>query len=118
MFLEEGAGDFAGFGEGGAGDEDETELGDGGHGVGGIVADFDLGGEEGDKDSAEFASERRGSQRRGEEEALCPWIVRAHLSQEARKVGTLKFRWQGLTKDKRVTVECGDYGYNTDCFAD
>jgi len=27
VFLEEGAGDFAGFGEGGAGDEDEAELG-------------------------------------------------------------------------------------------
>ncbi len=49
VFLQEGAGDFAGFGEGGAGDEDETELGDGGHSVDGIVADFDLGGEEGEK---------------------------------------------------------------------
>ena len=31
VFLEEGAGDFAGFGEGGAGNEDEAEL-SGGHG--------------------------------------------------------------------------------------
>ena len=41
VFLEEGAGDFSGFGEGGAGDEDEAELGSGGHVVSGkIVADF------------------------------------------------------------------------------
>ena len=32
VFLEEGAGDFAGFGEGGAGYQDETKLGGGGHG--------------------------------------------------------------------------------------
>ena len=39
MFLEEGAGDFAGFGEGGAGYEDEAELG--GHGfLGDIVEDL------------------------------------------------------------------------------
>jgi len=39
VFLEEGAGDFAGFGEGGAGYEDEAELG--GHGsVGDIVVDL------------------------------------------------------------------------------
>jgi hypothetical protein len=45
VFLEEGAGDFAGFGKRGAGYEDEAELG--GHGnVGDIVADLDLGGEE------------------------------------------------------------------------
>jgi hypothetical protein len=35
-FLDQGAGDFAGFGERGAGDEDQTELG--GHGF--IVADL------------------------------------------------------------------------------
>ena len=49
VFLEEVAGDFAGFGEGGAGYEDEAELGAGGHLVRGkIVADFgcvaDIGG--------------------------------------------------------------------------
>ena len=39
MFLEEGAGDFAGFGEGGAGHEDEALLG--GHGfLGDIVVDL------------------------------------------------------------------------------
>jgi hypothetical protein len=38
VFFEDGAGDFAGFGERGAGYEDEAELG--GHGtVGGIVTD-------------------------------------------------------------------------------
>src|ERR1700731_713539 len=41
VFLEEGAGDFAGFGEGGAGNEDEAELGGGWHGeTGMIVANF------------------------------------------------------------------------------
>ena len=45
VFFEDGAGDFAGFGERGTGYEDEAELG-GGHGERGmIVADFDLGGE-------------------------------------------------------------------------
>jgi len=40
VFLEEGAGDSAGFGESGAGDEDDAELGGGRHGVcGEIVAD-------------------------------------------------------------------------------
>jgi len=39
VFLEEGAGDFAGFGESGAGYEDEAELG--GHGfLGDIVEDL------------------------------------------------------------------------------
>jgi hypothetical protein len=39
VFLEEMAGDFSGFGESGAGDEDETELG--GHGfLGDIVVDL------------------------------------------------------------------------------
>ena len=33
VFFEEGAGDFAGFGERGAGYEDEAELGGGWHGV-------------------------------------------------------------------------------------
>jgi hypothetical protein len=47
VFLEEGARDFAGFGKGGAGYEDEAELGGGEHVVRGkIVADLDLGGEE------------------------------------------------------------------------
>jgi hypothetical protein len=41
VFLEEGAGDFAGFVEGGAGYEDEAELGGGWHRLfGGIVAEF------------------------------------------------------------------------------
>ncbi len=41
VFLEEVAGEFAGFGEGGAGYEDEAELSGGGHWVRGkIVADF------------------------------------------------------------------------------
>ena len=40
VFFEKGAGDFAGFGERGAGYEDEAELGGGWHGVRGeIVAD-------------------------------------------------------------------------------
>jgi len=39
VFLEEGAGDFTGFGEGGAGYENEAELG--GHGfLGDIVVDL------------------------------------------------------------------------------
>ena len=43
-FLEERAGDFAGFGECGASYEDEAELSGGGHGVSGkIVADFESG---------------------------------------------------------------------------
>jgi len=43
VFLEEGAGDFSGFGEGGAGDEDEAELGRVGHRTRGkIVADFEV----------------------------------------------------------------------------
>jgi hypothetical protein len=41
VFLEEGAGDFAGFGEGGAGYEDEAELGGGCHVIREeIVTDF------------------------------------------------------------------------------
>ena len=41
VFFENGAGDFAGFGESGEGYEDEAELGGGWHGVRGkIVADF------------------------------------------------------------------------------
>ena len=45
VFLEEGAGDFAGFGEGGAGYEDEAELGGGRHVVSvKIVANLDLAG--------------------------------------------------------------------------
>jgi len=58
VFLEEGAGDFAGFGEGGAGYEDEAELGGGGHRTRGkIVADLDSSGEESGKDNAEGAED-------------------------------------------------------------
>ena len=43
MFLEEGAGDFAGCGERGAGYEDQAELCGCGHGAfGRIVADLDF----------------------------------------------------------------------------
>ena len=63
MFLEEGVGDLAGFGERGAGYEDEAELGDGGHGVRGeIVADLEFVRERKRKDNAEALrtlSERR-----------------------------------------------------------
>ena len=50
VFFEDGAGDFAGFGERGAGYEDQAELGGEGHGIRGkIVADFcgDVGGRNG-----------------------------------------------------------------------
>jgi hypothetical protein len=83
VFLEEGAGDFAGFGEGGAGYEDETELGGGGHGIRvKIVTDLDLGGKERGK-----ITQRRGERREDEgEEDLWRWIVRAQLSQKARRI--------------------------------
>jgi len=59
VFLEEGARDFARFGEGGAGYEDQAELGGEGHGIRGkIVADFcgDVGRRNGRaRDNAEIA---------------------------------------------------------------
>ncbi len=93
MFLEEGAGDFAGFGEGGAGDEDEAELGGGWHGMcGKIVADLDLGGEERGKDNAE--TRRAQSMRREEEEEdWWRWIVRAHPLQKTQRMGRPQVPW-------------------------
>ena len=66
MFLEEGAGNFSGFGEGGAGYEDEAELGGGGHGeLGMIVAEFSFARRRERKanaevaESAEYAEKKR-----------------------------------------------------------
>jgi hypothetical protein len=95
VFLEEGAGDFAGFEEGGAGDEDEAELG--GHGfLGNIVVDLR---------KEDGLTHRRGG-RRGEEdkeeeeeEVLWRWIVRAHPLQNAQRVGHPQVRvFGGVTK--------------------
>ena len=70
-FLEERAGDFAGFGEGGAGDEDEAELGGGGHGIRvKIVTDLDLGGKERGK-ITQRRGERRGSEEKKREKKIC-----------------------------------------------
>ena len=67
MFLKKGARDFAGFGERGAGHEDQAELGDGWHVVGGkIVADF-LNGEEKTEEEIAQRMQRRG-ERESEEE--------------------------------------------------
>jgi len=56
VFLEEGAGDFAGFGECGAGYEDEAEFGGGWHGERGmIVAEFSFTRRRERKDNAEGA---------------------------------------------------------------
>ena len=65
MFLEEGAGDFAGFGEGGAGDEDEAELRGGRHGVNEkIVADLDFVKRRKRKDNAEDAKNAENTEKR------------------------------------------------------
>jgi len=80
VFLEEGAGDFAGFGEGGAGYQDEAELG--GHGfLGDIVVDLQ---------QEESLTQRRRGRREEEdreEEVLWRLIVRAHPLQKAQRVG-------------------------------
>ena len=62
VFLEEGAGDCAGFGERGAGYEDQAELGGGRHWVGGkIVVDLEFEEKKKEKDNAE--AQRRGRRR-------------------------------------------------------
>jgi hypothetical protein len=70
VFFEDGAGDFAGFGERGTGYEDEAELG--GHGsVGGIVTD---------SRKEKLNTEAQRTQRNEDEEEGVLWrsIVRVH----------------------------------------
>ena len=133
VFLEEGAGDFAGFGERGAGYEDEAELG-GGHGfLGGIVVDLRkeesltqrrLGRREEkirrvvalDRKSPPIAKSAKGGAPSSSdvgwrhEEHGQEWMCFGE-SQEGRAS-------PAPTRITGVTVECGDYGYYTDCFAD
>ena len=77
VFLEEGAGDFAGFGERGAGDEDEAELGGGWHGREEIVADSDLGGEERGKITQRCRTQRGAEKRnpRAQAGGACATLV-------------------------------------------
>ena len=112
MFLEEGAGDFAGFGEGGAGDEDEAELGSGGHVVSGkIVADFWILGGVRKRDLTQ-STQREEHRGHGEvtqehrQECLC------HKRPQEGRASPAPTRIGG------VTVECGDYGYYTGGVAD
>ena len=97
MFLEEGAGDFAGFGERGAGDEDEAELG--GHGfLGNIVVDLR---------KEDGLTHRRGGRREEEhkeEEVLLRLIVRAHPLQKGQGVGHPQSHMLGGV---RARTDCG-----------
>jgi hypothetical protein len=108
--LEEGAGDFAGFGEGGAGDEDEAELGIGWHWVRGkIVTDLEFVRERKRKDNAEEGGER----------GFVAFDRKNPPFAEGTKDGApSSSSGPGLTTDTRVTVECEDYDCCADCVAD
>jgi len=75
VFFEDGAGDFAGFGERGAGYEDQAELGGEGHGIRGkIVADFcgDVGRRNGrGRDNAEFAESAEDAEKKRRKKKPC-----------------------------------------------
>jgi hypothetical protein len=119
VFLEEGVGDFAGFGESGAGYEDQAKLGGRWHGLfGGIVAEFGYWEEE-DGFNTESVEERTQRARRREakrrqtqehkQEYLCH-----RKPQEGRALRTDSGQASPApTRIGRVTVECGDYGYYT-----
>ena len=131
VFFEDGAGDFAGFGEGGAGYEDQAELGGEGHGIQGkIVADFDLGGEGRRKKITQRSVRTQSTQRRGEGRRSLVALDRKSppFAQNAKDgapssifVGRRDKEGRGSpapTMLREVTVECGDYGYYTDGVAD
>ncbi len=109
VFFEDGAGDFAGFGERRAGYEDEAELGGGWHGVRGkIVAGFWCGASGGkeDKDYAENAESAEDAEKKWgqEEEILWLWIVRAHPLQKTQRMGHPQVREMGDVRERR---DCG-----------
>ena len=113
VFLEEGTGELAGFQEGGAGYEDEAELG-GGHGfLKDIVVDLRR---------EESLTQRRGGRREDQIEEQIRKVVALDrknppFAKDAKDGAPSSSGGPGLTTDTRVTVECGDYGYYTDCFA-
>ena len=107
VFLEEGAGDFAGFGEGRAGYENEAESGGGGHGMcGKDCSGFAFGWRRKRKRQGRDAESAQDCDKRRNKEAEILWrlIVRTHPLQKTQRMGHPQVQGLGGVRERR---DCG-----------